>query len=408
MRKTKLWIFCGLLFAVQVCYGQTSNQGAMVGTVTDPSGAVIPAAKIVATNVDTGLSRTVLTNGEGTYRVNFILPGTYKIVARASGFRETIVNDLTVTVGQLLRADVQLKLGEATQQVVVDATATPLNVDTPARGEVIGSEAIQNLPLNGREWIQLSTLVPGAVSGNVKRGTYTNKGVEVSFNGARDTQNAYSVDGADSNDAYHNTLASSPALDAIKEFRIETNMYSAQYGRAGGAVIYAVTNSGTNAFHGSLYEYHRNKALDARPAFTVLPKSQLPNYLFNQFGGSIGGPIKRNKAFFFFNLEKFRQVTPGTQMVTFAPTALEAAGNVSQTISPYTNQPVVLKDPDTGTVIPSGILPGSMISPIGKTLMDIWSQNKPNYADPFANLRYFRGSSNKQNKYLWRIRLLAE
>jgi hypothetical protein len=403
MGMKKLSILLSLLLAVQVCLGQTSNQGAITGTISDPSGAVVPGVTVVGTNVETGVTRTVRTNNEGIYKLNFLLPGRYKISAKAKGFQEGVVNGLTVTVGQLLRTDVQMKVGSPTQQVVVSATAAALNVDTPSRGEVIGSEAIQNLPLNGREWIQLATLIPGAESGNVKRGTYTNKGVEVSFNGARDTQNAYSIDGADSNDAYHNTLASSPALDAIKEFRVETNMYSAQYGRSGGAMILAVTNSGTNAFHGSLYEYHRNKALDARPPFAQVPKSQLPNYLFNQFGGSIGGPIWRNKSFFFFNMEKFRQTSPGSQIVSFAPTAAEAMGDVSHTISPYTNQPVVLKNPLTGEVIPSGVLPDSLISPIGKTLMAIWSQYKPNFNDPFVNLHYFRGSHNSQNKYLWRL-----
>jgi hypothetical protein len=402
MNRRRLAILCGLLLTLPACFGQTSNQGAIVGTVVDPSGALIPQARITATNLDTGVSRTVKTTGAGDYQINFLIPGRYKVVAQAKGFRETVVNDVNITVGQLLRTDVKMKMGIATDQVVVDATAAPLNVDTGSRGEVIGSEAIKNLPLNGREWIQLATLVPGAESGNVKGGTYKSKGVEFSFNGSRDTHNGFFVDGADSTDAGHNTLASSPALDAIKEFRVETNAYSAQYGRAGGAIVLAVTNSGTNAFHGSLYEYHRNKALDAPPPFATGPNHDLPNYLFNQFGGSIGGPVRRNKVFFFFNMEKFRQVTPGSLIVGFAPSAAEATGDVSHTINPYTNEPVVLTNPLTGDVIPSGVLPDSLISPIGKTLMAIWSQYKPNFDDPFVNLRYFRGSHSAQNKYLWR------
>jgi Carboxypeptidase regulatory-like domain len=393
------------LLLAPLCSAQSTNQGAIFGTVTDPSGAVVPGAKVTVTNSDTGISKEVVSSMAGQYRFPFLIPGQYRVTARAKGFQASSVAGLTLTVGQVLQTNLKMQVGMATQTVTVEATGATLNLESASRGEVISQQAIRNLPLNGREWIQLAALVPGSQSGNVKRGTYANKGVEVSFNGARDTYNTYYVDGADSTDAYHNTLISSPALDAIKEFRVETNMYSAQYGRGGGAVITAVTNSGSNSFHGSLYEYHRNKALDARPPFFTKPKSQEPGYLFNQFGGSIGGPIKKNKAFFFFSMEKFRQKTPGSLIVSFAPTALEAQGNVSQTINPWSGKPVVLTNPLTGAVIPSGILPASLISPIGKTLMDIWSQNTPNYNDPFLNLREFRGSHNAQNKYLPRIDL---
>ena len=402
MRARQFIVVFLMVLAAQLCFGQTSNQGAIVGTVLDSSGAVIPNAEITVTNVDTGVSQHATSNATGNYRFSFLVPGNYKLSAKSAGFKTKLVTNVTVTVGQLLREDMTLDVGAASEETTVSATEAPIDLDTPARGQVIGSKAIENLPLNGREWIQLAALVPGAESGNVKRGTYTNKGVEVSFNGARDTYNAYSVDGADSTDAYHNTLISSPALDAIKEFRVETNMYSAQYGRSGGASILAVTKSGTNQYHGSLYEYHRNKALDARPPFATKPKSELPNYLFNQFGGTVGGPVIKDHTFFFFSMEKFRQTTPGTLISSFAPTAREAQGDVSQTINPYTNQPVVLKNPFTGQPIPGNVLPASLISPIGRTLMDIWSQYKPNYDDPFLNLRYFRASHSRQDKYLWR------
>jgi Carboxypeptidase regulatory-like domain len=391
-----------LLFA-SVASGQTSNQGAISGTVKDQSGAVIPGVIVEAANVDTGVVHSTTSNSAGSYRISFLPPGSYTVSANCKGFRTTQVKGLTVTVGQLLIVDLSMVVGSATEEVNVSATATPLNLETASRGDVIDRQAILNLPLNGREWIQLSGLVPGAETGSVKTGTYTNKGIEVSFNGARDTYNSFYVDGADSTDPYHNTLISSPPLDAVQEFRVETNMYSAQFGRSGGAAITAVTKSGTNDFHGSLYEYYRDKALDALPPFATKPKSDLPAYLFNQFGGSVGGPIKKNKAFFFFAMEKFRQKTPGQLMVSFAPTAAEAAGDVRNTINPYTNQPVVLTDPFTGQVIPSGILPSNLINPVGKTLMDIWSQYKPNYNDPFLNLRLFRGSSNTQDKYLPRL-----
>jgi hypothetical protein len=407
--KVRTLLLLVIALSAALAWAQTSNQGAIAGTITDASGAVIPGAHLTATNRDTGVRSQSVSNQVGEYRFTFLVPGKYQVTAKAGGFQTTQATDLDVTVGQLLRANLQLHVATASEQVTVTDIGTPLNVDSGARSEVIESEAIKNLPLNGREWIQLTTLVPGAESGNVKRGTYTNKGVEVSFNGARDTYNSYYVDGADSTDAYHNTLISSPALDAIKEFRVETNMYSSQYGRSGGAVVLAVTNSGTNTFHGSLYEYHRNKALDTRPPFATKPKSQLPNYLFNQYGGTVGGPIIKNKAFFFFSMEKFRQVSPGSLMVSFAPTAAEAAGDVSNTINPFSGKPVVLKNPFTGATICDAavtkpcVLPSNLISPIGQTLMGIWSQYQPNYNDPYLNLRFFRGGHNRQNKYLPRI-----
>jgi hypothetical protein len=384
--------------------GQTTNQGAMVGTVADPSGAVIPAATITATNVDTGVSIDAVSNNVGEYRISFLAPGQYTITAKAKGFRTTQLEGVTLTVGQLLRFDLHLTLGASSEQVMVTASSAAINLDTPARGDAITSVAISNLPLNGREWIQLATIVPGVQSGNVKAGTFTNKNVQdFGFNGARDTHNAYYVDGADSTDSYTNNLISSPSLDAIEEFRVETNMYSAQYGRSGGAVIEAITKSGTNTLHGSLYEYHRDKALDARPPFATQPKSTLPNYIINQFGGSVGGAIKKNKAFFFFSMEKLRETTPGSVLVSFAPSAAQAQGNVNNTINPLSGTQVVLTNPYTGQVIPSNVLPSSLINPVGQTLMSIWSQYTPNYNDPYLNLRLFLGSKDGQDKYLPRI-----
>lgn len=396
-------LIIGVIVCVSVCLAQTTNQGAITGTVTDPSGAVIPRASVSIINVSTGVSTNVETNSAGIYRMSFLPPGSYDVVVQAKGFKETRVTGTTVTVGQIVHVDLRMLIGSSTEQVTVSATPISIDTTTAARSAVITEHAIKNLPLNGREWIQLATIVPGALSGNVKRGTHTDHGVEVSFNGARDTYNNFLVDGASSTDAYHNTLISSPALDAIKEFRVETNMYSAQYGRAGGAVIMAVTNSGTNRFHGSLYEYLRNKALDALPPFANKPRNEMPNYLWNQFGGSIGGPIKRNKLFFFFTMEKLREKTPGSLMTSFAPTPAEANGDVSGTTNPWTGQPTVLTNPYTGQPIPGNVLPPSLVSPIGKKLMSIWSQYSPNYNDPFLNLRIFRSSSDSDNKYLPRI-----
>ena len=332
---------------------------------------------------------------------NFLIPGQYMLKAELTGFKKIEMPDLTVRVSEALRVDFAMVIGTLSEAVTVTEGAALINTDTAALGHVVDNAKIQNLPLNGREFIALAALVPGAESGNPKRGTVYSKGYAVGFNGARSMYNSYYIDGADSTNANYHQLISSPSLDSVKEFRVETNMYSAQYGRSGGAVINIVTNSGTNAFHGSLYEYHRNKVLDARPVFDTRPRENQPGYLFNQFGGSVGGPIFKNRTFFFASTEFYRQKKPGGLMVTFAPTAKERVGDLSETINPLSLQPVVLTNPFTGQVIPDSRVPASLISPVGKQLMDLWPE--PNYSgDPFLNLRMFRGASFNQNKFLVR------
>lgn len=400
----------------QLCWAQSTNQGAIVGTITDENGAVVRGVRIIVTNVDTKLVRNTVSNDRGDYRIDFLPPGRYSLTAERAGFKKVEITDLNIEVGQLRRIDITLPVGQLTEEVTVSSEGAPINTETAAIGAVIDSRMIQNLPLNGREFIQLAALVPGAESGNPKRGAVYSKGHSIGFNGARAQHNAYTLDGADSTDAHRHELISSPALDAIKEFRVVTNMYSAQYGRSGGAIINVVTESGTNNFHGSLYEYHRNKRLDAAPVLDQRPYNQRPPYLFNQFGGSLGGPVIlprfgegggavrsfKNKTFFFVSAEWFRQKKPGQMMISFAPTDKERAGDLSSTINPWTGQPVVLRNPFTGEIIPSKKIPENLINPVGKRLMDLWP--KPNYSgDPFLNLRIFRSGTYDIDKWLLRL-----
>lgn len=399
-----LTLFAGFAFA------QTQNQGALTGTVADTSGAMVAGAAVTATNVATAISSKIKTDQHGSYRFSFLAPGTYTVVATAEGFQKTELRSVIVNLGTITNADFKMKVGSSNETVDVTSAAPVVNTDNAERGDVLESTQIQHLPLNGREFLQLAALEPGAVNGNPKRGVHPNKGgVDVSFNGARGTTNSYYVNGAASNDPLYNTIASSPALDAVAEFRVLTNMYSAQYGRAGGAVISVLTKSGTNAFHGSAYEYHRNKALDALPYFFNKPRNTLPNHLFNQYGGTIGGPIiiphiynGKNKTFFFFSAEGFHYVEPAQLIVGFAPTTAERNGDVSNTINPFSGQPVALMNPYTGQPIPGNVLPDSLKTPIGKYLMSLWPT--PNYSgDPFLNWRGFRGGTENQRKFMARI-----
>lgn len=416
MKTIRIALLASVLLSAGVCLGQSTNQGAIVGTITDINGSVVPAAQIEVVNLEIKSTRSVRTDDRGNYRVDFLPPAKYSITVDLVGFNTTRA-EVTVHVGQVHRVDLQLSPGGVSETVMIDSDASAaITTESGTLGQVINDRSIQNLPLNGREFLGLAGLVPGAQTDNAKRGAVASKGITVGFNGARSNYNAYYVDGADSTDVVRNQLISSPPLDAIKEFRIETNAYSARYGRAGGAIINVVTKSGTNEFHGSLYEYHRNKWLDAAPVLDQRPYEQRSPYLFNQFGGSVGGPVTfprfgeggpalkslRNKTFFFFSMEFFRQKKPGQLTESFAPTARERAGDFSQSINPFTGEPMVLRNPFTDTVIPSGIIPPELINPVGRRLMELLPE--PNYfGDPILNYRQFRAGTHKQNKWLARI-----
>ncbi|MGE3384871.1 MAG: TonB-dependent receptor [Pyrinomonadaceae bacterium] len=415
MKKILSQLALVVVAAAGVCVAQTSNQGALVGTVKDPNGLVVPSVTITVTNVATGVSRNTVTDSEGGYRFDFLQPGSYRILAEANGFRRSEIPQTTVNVSQIHREDIKLEVGSVSEEVVVtDDANRGVNTENPTLGEVINETIIDNMPLNGREFIELSGLVPGVSTGSGKTGAIDSKGVSANFGGARARDNSYYVDGADSTDNYFGQLVSSPALDAVKEFRVETSLYSARYGRAGGGVISVVTKSGTNRFSGSLYEFHRDKYLDALPYFYTGTREDSPSYIQNQFGGTIGGPIFKNKTFFFFSAEFYRQKKPGQFIEGFAPTELERVGNFSQTLNPYSasGQPVVIVNPYctqanpgppycTQTPIPSKILPPELINPLGQRLMDLIPE--PNFDDPIFNLRVFKSGNRTTDKYLIKL-----
>ena len=410
MRKT-VTLFIFVFFITAGSFAQTTNQGAVVGTVKDPNGLVVPSATVTITNAATGVSRTATSDSNGNYRMDFLQPGEYEIRVEASGFKSAEISQVTVHVNEIRRADVKLEVGRISEEVVVAGTDQAINTENPTLGQVINEELIDNMPLNGREFVELSGLVPGVGTDSGKTGSIDSKGTAAAFGGARSSYNSYYVDGADSTDSYFGQLVSSPALDAIKEFRVETSLYSARYGRAGGGVISVVTKSGTNRFSGSLYEFHRSEMFDAIPYFYTGPKEDRPAYLQNQFGGTFGGPIFKDKTFFFFSAEFYRQRKPGQFIEGFAPTALERQGDFSQTINPYNGQPLVLVnpycDPPQTTpgppycvqpTIASGILPAYLMNPLGQSLMDLIPE--PNFDDPVFNLRVFKSGRRTTDKYL--------
>lgn len=296
-------LFCASLLA-------QTELATLTGTVTDASGAVIPGAEITVTNEATNLSTVALTNEDGRYFVRSIKPGTYTVSASLPGFKKFVNSGVTLQVNQTARLDITLTVGEVSQSVTVSAEASLLETETSNRGAVIDEKKMVELPLNGRDYNQLATLSPGVLLSTPRLQSIGFKGA-FNVNGNRAFQNAFLLDGVD-NTSYSNSFRGNnmqvvqPSVDALQEFKIQTNAYSAEFGRSAGALVNAVIKSGTNAFHGSAYEFHRNKSLDAANFFANSTGSGKPFRLRNQFGGTFGGPIVEDKTFFFSDYEGLR------------------------------------------------------------------------------------------------------
>ncbi len=332
-------------------YGQVAG-ATLTGSITDPSGASIPNAEVAIRNVSTGVVQTVTTNSAGLYFATNLVPGSYQVKVSATGFSTESASAVTLTVGTELPLNISLKVGLATSTVEVSSDAGVTLSTATLSGEIDGI-AIRELPLNGRDWSQLATLEPGvnavrnqsAIGGvgsaDVSRGA-RGFGNQLSIAGTRPTQNNYRLDGISFNDytngAPGSVLGNLTGVDAIAEFSVLTSNYSAEYGRTSGGVVNAVTKSGTDQFHGDLYEFIRNSALDARNYFDG---PSVPPFKRNQFGGSIGGPIVKQKTFFFFNYEGLRQ-SLSTTSVNLVPSmnarqGILSTGNVAvdPKITPY-------------------------------------------------------------------------
>jgi len=337
-RTLTLWLL--LSAAMPHLVGQV-NTGDVLGTVTDVSGAVIPNAKVTIKNTATGVARTVQTGKTGDYSFSLLQPGTYEVTIEAKDFRIFVTRDLNLSAGDRVRVDGKLEIGIASENVSVSAEATPaLQTDSSTIGTLIATKSVADLPLNGRNLtnlVQLSAGVTEGASNAAGGGSHsTDRRLTSAFsaNGQNDFLNNNMVDGMDNNERYFGTVVVRPSIDAVQEVNVSTNLYPAEVSRTEGGVADVITKSGTNAFHGSLFEYLRNDALDARNYFaTSGPEPELRQ---NQFGGSIGGPIQKGKTFFFGDYEGFRQVWAQNTYTSTVPTAaqdsLVAAAEVGQTI----------------------------------------------------------------------------
>ncbi|HTM89258.1 MAG TPA: TonB-dependent receptor, partial [Terriglobales bacterium] len=305
----------------------------VVGTVRDATGAVVPGATVIATAVDTGIKTTAKSGPDGDYVLTPLKIGRYSVSVTASGFQTEARTGIVLNVQQRLRLDFSLKVGSVSQTTEVSGQPPQLETESASLGDVVAAQQVEQLPLNGRRYTDLAELSAGVakvIEGPVNGGsapTNGNTGGSFSVNGTRGDQNNFILDGIDNNSNDNGDVAILSSVDAIAEFKIQTSNYSPEFGRSGGAVINASTKSGTNQFHGEAWEFLRNDAFDARGFFESPDQPKAP-YKQNQFGGALGGPIKKDKAFFFVDYEGTRIHSAQTDFAT-VPTALEQTGNFS-------------------------------------------------------------------------------
>ncbi|MBZ5602081.1 MAG: carboxypeptidase regulatory-like domain-containing protein [Acidobacteriia bacterium] len=361
--------------AMTTAYAQF-DAATVLGTVHDPSGSVISGSTVTLENLGTHIKAIATTDSAGNYQFSTVKIGRYRITAEASGFTMAVADSVDVTVNAHQRVDLLLQVSSAAQKVDVTAVVKLLQTDSSSRGQVINQQEIVNLPLNGRNYSDLALLAPG-----VRRSSIADSR-EGSFNvnGLRSSLNNFALDGVDNN-AYatanqgfsNQVVQVSP--DALAEFVVETNNFSAEFGRAGGAVVNAVMRSGSNEVHGALWEYLRNRSLNAIGFFKPIAGYQ-PELIQNQFGGAVGGPIVRNKMFFFADYEGYRRISNSIQFATL-PTMDQRQGKLG----------VPVQNPYTGDMYTDGVIPASQITPFArKVLSDLPAPNLPGLANNYENL----------------------
>ncbi len=357
--QTLSTIFIYMYLALATPLWAQKDAGAIVGLVRDPSGAVVTGAKVTVTDVDRGQSFSATTNESGEYVASPLHVGRWVVTVEYAGFKKAVSPPVEVNVQDRVAVNVTLQTGQVTELVVVTGTAPLLQTETSELGQVVDSKRMANLPLNGRNFAQLALLSAGTAPS--EPGARDEGGFGFSANGARSLQNNFLLDGIDNNSNLPDLLNETnfviqPPVDALQEFKVETNAYSAEFGRGNGAIINAVIKSGTNELHGSLWEFLRNDKLDARNYFDD-PTKPTPPYKQNQFGGTFGGPIVipnfydgRNRTFFFVDYEGLRVRQAQTQ-TALVPSLNERTGDFTEIL---TNQPVFNGDGITPVLDCSG------------------------------------------------------
>ncbi|MBS1830228.1 MAG: TonB-dependent receptor [Acidobacteria bacterium] len=386
------------------------------GQVTDSTKASVPGVQIAATNAGTGLRRSVTTNERGLFTIPLLDPGTYDIVVQKDGFRTISQAGVKLDVAQVARLDFVLEIGAVSEQVSVTAETPLLDSSSSSLSHLIENKRIVELPLSGRNAYSFATLVPGV---RASRG-FTRVAVDmyadqfVSINGSRSNQNQFQMDGGTNTTAGFNGPGLFPSVDMVAEYKVQTNNFSAEYSETAGGVVNVVTKTGTNQFHGGLYEFVRNNIFNANDFFSNRAGREQPPFRFNQFGGTIGGPVRKNTTFFFAAYEGLRW-TRGMTVQGTLPTELQRAGDFSATrnqngavisvYDPFTsranpaNPATFLRD-----VFPGNRVPAARINPVSRSLIGLTPLPNTTGNPVTAVNNYFSARSTAIGKDLFSIR----
>ena len=399
--RSACWGVIALLILNSSLSAQTST-GTIVGTVMDSSRAVVAGVAVTVTNEETGLRRSVSTNNQGDYAANLLPVGRYSVEAEVSGFKKAKVSGIELQVNQTVRIDLKMEVGEVTQTVEVTSEIPLVKTDRSDVGQVIGSKQVAELPLNGRNFIQLATLGTGVISVNKVDAVIASNGGGIIANGASSNANEITLDGIKNQDYLVPFVNIRPSPDAIAEFKIMGATYSAEFGRAAGANINVVTKSGTNQYHGGVYEFLRNDNLDARNFFDT---GELPEFKQNQFGATFGGPLKKDRTFFFGSYEGFRS-NRGLTIAAIVPTDAQRTGDVS-TGRPIFDPLTTRTDPTTGNIIrdpfPGNVIPANRISAEPKNALELLYPRAQQQIPNTINGNFNPAETQKFNQVMVRI-----
>lgn len=361
-------VLAAALLLPNLLFGQAFT-GSISGIVTDSTGAVVSGAKITVTDVTRNTNFDTVSNDTGLYVMSQLPPSTYRVNASSPGFRTFVLDNLPLATQQHAKVDIKLEVGQLTEQVLVEARPQMIEGNTSTLGAVVDNKRVVDLPLNGRNIFTLTSLVPGVFQSRQTSGVDdTFYGHHFIVNGGQESTSDIMLDGVTATVAHNiptiSAISAIPSVEGVQEFRIQTNAYSAEYGRSGGGLVTLVTKSGTNEFHGSVFEFLRNSAMDANNFFSNRTGAKLASFKQNQFGASFGGPILipklyngKNRTFFFFNYEGQRKRQASLAQHT-VPTDLQKQGDFSQTFN-SAGQLVTIYDPFSTR--PDPARPGSFI-----------------------------------------------
>src|SRR6266536_1370567 len=341
-----------------------TGAASITGLLTDQSGAAAAGVTVTATNLATSVAYTAVSNSAGNYTITSVPVGTYVVKAELSGFKTATTKAIELEAKQIARLDFKMEVGALEDTVEVTAAAPVLQTESATVGEVISGNTVNSLPLNGRNTGQLSLLLPGVVTVNPSSFTAIRNfgGGRPFVNGNREQTNNYTLDGVDMNESIDNLVAYQPSPDALSEISVETNNYAADTGNVGGAVISNVIKSGTNRFRGNAFEFYRNSDFDANTWAnnrSGAPRQERKQHIF---GATLGGPLVKNKLFFFADYQGTHYNAPGTEVLSVAPASWRNGD--------FSGVSTVIRDPVTGLPFAGNIIPASRISPVARGILD--------------------------------------